>query len=278
MLRGALVAIPLLVATAFAQAAIPVSERAALLALYASTNGPAWADDTGWNGSAGTECDWYGIVCNSDESHVAEIYLGSNGLAGNLPPISDFTSLVWFDVSFNQLTGPVPTLLASPQLRYVYLGINQFSGPLPPLSGHPNLELLDLQLNQLSGTIPSLQAMPALRVFSVRANALVGSLPSFAGLTTLETFDAAYNQLTGPVPSLSDLPVLKRLRINDNLLVGVMPTPPNPAALEAGSSQLCANHLDPIPDAAWDSATGQTPWYQDCTPIPDAIFGSGFDP
>ena len=278
MRRAVLSGVLLVLASASAHAAIPASERAALLALYASTNGSAWVDDTGCGGAAGSECNWYGIVCNGDESQVTEIRLDSNGLSGTLPPISDFTGLVWFDVSFNDVTGPVPDLLAMPQLQFAFLGVNQLSGPLPPLSGHPNLELLDLQLNQLSGTIPALDAMPALRVLSVRANHLVGGLPSFAGLATLETFDAAYNELTGPVPSLADLLALKRLRINDNQLVGVMPTPPNPTTLEAGASQLCPNHLDAVANAVGDTATGQVTWHQDCTPLPDMIFENGFDP
>ncbi len=42
----------LLAATTTAHAAIPASERAALVALYNATNGPNWTNKTNWLGSA----------------------------------------------------------------------------------------------------------------------------------------------------------------------------------------------------------------------------------
>lgn len=46
----------LFLASGAARAAIPASERQALLDLYASTNGAGWTTKTNWNGAAGTEC------------------------------------------------------------------------------------------------------------------------------------------------------------------------------------------------------------------------------
>jgi hypothetical protein len=50
------------------QAAIPASERVALDDLYSSTHGENWTDNTGWEGPAGTECQWLGIDCSAGES------------------------------------------------------------------------------------------------------------------------------------------------------------------------------------------------------------------
>ncbi|MBW3563813.1 MAG: hypothetical protein KY459_03720 [Acidobacteria bacterium] len=54
-----------------AVAAIPSSERQALLALYDSTDGEIWIDDTNWRGPAGTECTWAGVVCNEGSASLS---------------------------------------------------------------------------------------------------------------------------------------------------------------------------------------------------------------
>ena len=43
-------------------AQIPQIERDALVALYNSTDGANWTDNTGWMGAAGTECLWFGVT------------------------------------------------------------------------------------------------------------------------------------------------------------------------------------------------------------------------
>ena len=59
--------------TVSASAAIPTSEREALVALYQSTNGNAWTDKTNWLGAAGTECTWYGVTCDEAQAHVEQL-------------------------------------------------------------------------------------------------------------------------------------------------------------------------------------------------------------
>ena len=44
-------------------AQVPQIERDALIALYNSTDGANWTDNTGWLGEAGTECSWFGVRC-----------------------------------------------------------------------------------------------------------------------------------------------------------------------------------------------------------------------
>ena len=58
-------------------------ERDALIALYNSTVGANWTDNTGWMGEVGTECDWYGVTCSSD--FVSEISMPANNLSGSIP-------------------------------------------------------------------------------------------------------------------------------------------------------------------------------------------------
>lgn len=100
-----------------AQAAIPASERTVLDAIYASTNGTEWIQKTGWGGAPGTECSWYGIICDADGSNIIELDLGpipffgapiSNNLSGSLPSISGLTALKSFNIYLSHVTGLIP--------------------------------------------------------------------------------------------------------------------------------------------------------------------------
>src|SRR4051794_3281458 len=87
-------------------AAIPSTERDALVALYQSTNGQGWTDHTNWLGAIGTECDWYGVDCDEQLAHVTELSLYSNNLAGTLPPdLRKLTALQELQVWQNDLHG-----------------------------------------------------------------------------------------------------------------------------------------------------------------------------
>ena len=176
--------IPVLFALAasVAEAAIPDAERQVLIAIYNGTGGAGWTNSTNWNGAAGTECTWFGVICDGGQTTVTSIDLNTNNLTGSLPAtLNNLTGLVTFYVNDNQLTG---------------------------------------------------------------------SIPSLVGLTNLAQFYAQNNQLSGNVPAV--------------------PAPTN--ALSASGSSLCPNYLNQTADAAWDTATGSTPWYDLCTaaPIPVA--------
>jgi len=45
-------------------AAIPTSERNALIDLYNSTDGANWVHNANWLGAPGTECTWERVYCN----------------------------------------------------------------------------------------------------------------------------------------------------------------------------------------------------------------------
>ena len=219
--------------SAMAHAAIPASERAVLLALYASTNGAGWTNKTGWGGAAGTECSWYGVSCNANGSNVTSIglfgnqsgttYTGNN-LTGSLPDISRLTALQTFYVNNNHLTGPLPSLSGLTALQQFGAWSNQLTGTIPQLSGLTALQNFDVDSNQLTGPIPSLSGLTTLQQFGVWGNQLTGAIPQLSGLTALQTFSVGNNQLTGPIPSLSGLTALKTFSANDNQLTGSIPS------------------------------------------------------
>src|SRR6185369_13435970 len=107
-MRKLILAAALLVA-AGAHAAVPPSQRDALVALYQSTNGQEWVAKLNWLGAAGTECDWYGVTCDDGKENIAVISLTFNNLKGTLPPaIGALTKLRVLNLSENHLSGAIP--------------------------------------------------------------------------------------------------------------------------------------------------------------------------
>src|SRR6185312_345234 len=198
-----------------AGAAIPAAERAALIALYNSSGGPAWINSNGWNGAAGTECDWDGVDCDDSASTVTALNLSYNNLVGTLPALSAFTNLQHFDVNDNTLSGPLPALSGLTKLQYFDTENNFFSGPIPSLAGLTALQTFNVNENHLSGPFPSLEGLTSLQVFDIGgnhqtdsagngdANGITGTLPSLAALVQLRVFRVSGNKLTGTLPDLS---------------------------------------------------------------------------
>jgi hypothetical protein len=58
---------------------------------------------------------------------------------------------------------------------------------------------------------------------------------------------------------------LTSFNVQNNQLTGGVPDVPSPSALLPRSSNLCPNRLTPSTNAAWDTATGSTPWSQQCS-------------
>jgi hypothetical protein len=138
------------------------------------------------------------------------------------------------------------------------------------------LQTFDVSNNWIEGPLPSLVGLSALQIFSVDQNAITGSFPPVEGLSNLIAFTAQNNGLSGQVPSLDGLTSLQLVRLRSNQLSGHLPTFPSSVAWH-GESTLCpGNAFDQIPDPSWNYATGESPWYRNCS-IPDAIFLSGFD-
>ncbi|WP_372682051.1 LamG-like jellyroll fold domain-containing protein, partial [Desulfosarcina sp.] len=215
---------------------IPDLEREALLALYNSTNGGNWTDNTGWSGVVGTECGWYGVICNAVEDHVLQISFNNNNLSGTLPSeLENLTELTDFFLPYNQLTGPIPTTLGNLlNLRSLSLQANQLTGSIPTELGNlTNLTRLHLYRNQLSGSIPSeLGNLSSLVELVLWENGLTGSIPtSLAGLTNLEVLHLRNNLLTGNIPSEFGDPLnpdgylssLRSLSLLNNQLTGEIP-------------------------------------------------------
>jgi hypothetical protein len=207
-----------------------ITEREALMALYTSTDGDYWLDNTGWG--IGEPCDgdsssWYGITCQ--DSKITNIDLEENNLVGTIPPeigcMSDLLDLI---LHRNGLTGSIPgTIENLTNLEYLNLSNNQLEGSIPAEIGSlDNLRHLYLYQNGFTGSIPAaLGDLTELRDLLLGANELDGSIPVQLGnLSNLETLNLHDNQLTGIIPEeLGSLSNLQFLGLNGNQLSGSIP-------------------------------------------------------
>jgi hypothetical protein len=154
LLKHFLLAVFIFCQNSWVVAAIPATERAVLTSLYNATNGAAWTNKTNWNGAAGTECTWHGIICDAAQTHVENIGLFGNNLVGTLPALTDLTGLKDFNVYGNQLTGSIPSLSGLGSLSFIDVGNNQLTGSIPALSGLTSLYAFRARNNQLTGALP----------------------------------------------------------------------------------------------------------------------------
>ncbi len=204
---------------------VPAEQRNALIALYNSTNGSGWTNNSNW--LSADESTWFGITVTG--CNVTDITLEGNNMAGVIPPeIGDLTMLKGLNLATNHLTGSIPTQLGTlSSLQGLKLANNQLSGSIPTSLGNlGSLTFIEINSNQLTGSIPTQLGNATSIVFMrLSSNQLTGTIPtSLQNLTGLFLLDLFQNQLTGSIPpELGNLASLKYLNINDNLLTGTIP-------------------------------------------------------
>ncbi|KAL9662902.1 hypothetical protein QQ045_027737 [Rhodiola kirilowii] len=127
-------------------------------------------------------------------------------LVGHIPQsISQLAHLVYLDLSFNSLSGSVPSFSLAKNLKQLDLGVNQLSG-----------SLLSTDWKQLS----------QLETVSFRSNSLSGSIPaSIFGIPSLQGLNLYRNHFTGFTNEFIEVPSpqLAELYINLNELQGKFP-------------------------------------------------------
>lgn len=238
------------------QADIPTSERDALIALYNSTGGDSWTDNTNWKdagnfAAAGTEGTWFGVTVVDD--HVVSVSLPFNNLTGTIPSnIEDLTDLEFLALYENNLSGSLPSTIGNlSALTHLVLNDNALSGSLPAsfsslsslqslilssndFTGNPfdevigltGLITLGLYDNQFSGTIPTaIDDLAVLEILRLEKNSFTGTIPTEIGnIGTLTYLGLNDNGFTGSIPStIVNLTNLTDLFMNNNSLTGNIP-------------------------------------------------------
>jgi protein brassinosteroid insensitive 1 len=113
-------------------------------------------------------------------------------------------SMNYLDLSYNQLTGQIPSFSAMQSLTVLYLEHNYLSGQLSQaLGGLTSLIDLDLSYNMLEGSIPV----------------------SFSDFS-LSELDLSNNQLSGPIPQQGSLVTFPEYAFENNSGLCGLPLPP----------------------------------------------------
>uniref|UniRef100_A0A7N0U1Z0 non-specific serine/threonine protein kinase n=1 Tax=Kalanchoe fedtschenkoi TaxID=63787 RepID=A0A7N0U1Z0_KALFE len=114
-------------------------------------------------------------------------------------------SIIFLDISYNQLSGEIPHQIGSMYYLYILnLGHNDLSGVIPQELGNlRTLNILDLSHNRLDGLIPN----------------------SLAGLTSLNEIDLSNNNLSGQIPESGQFEVLPASGFRNNTGLCGIPLP-----------------------------------------------------
>ncbi|KAH7522750.1 hypothetical protein FEM48_Zijuj07G0171600 [Ziziphus jujuba var. spinosa] len=131
-----------------------------------------------------------------------------NQLSGTLPDCwSSLDSLAVLNLAHNyNLSGKLPTSIGSMlSIQTLHLGNNNFRGGLPSSwKNCPRLVAFDVGENNLSGSIPSWieESLTKLSILVLRSNHFNGNIPSnICHLQSLQVLDLSMNNISGSLPT-----------------------------------------------------------------------------
>jgi predicted outer membrane repeat protein len=128
---------------------ISKKECQALIALYESTDGENWTDNSGWN-VTNTPCNWYGVTCK--KGSVGELELSNNNLNGSISAkFFKLKKLEKLDLSYNDIDASIlKNVKKLKNLETLWLNNCKLSGKIPnslmklkKLEGEGSLDLND---------------------------------------------------------------------------------------------------------------------------------------
>lgn len=185
-------------------------------------------------------------------SRVTSLLLPSRGLAGDITPVQNLTSLYKIDLSKNRLSGPLPDgffaafellqdidlsrnhlsgrIFVSDKLpattRTLNLSSNHFYGTIPSsfIWTASELEMFDVSNNGFSGSIPVsiCNSSPYVHLLDFSNNDFNGSIPhGFSNCSNLQSLRAGFSNLSGEIPlDIYRVPTLVELYLPGNKLSG----------------------------------------------------------
>ncbi|KAM4114496.1 hypothetical protein ACJW30_04G072400 [Castanea mollissima] len=164
-----------------------------------------------------------GTVCS-----ITHIQLKRLNLSGVLP--ADFrylTNLQELDLSFNYISGSIPSSFSQLPLVTLSLLGNRLSGEIPKGIGEiGSLEELVLEANQLDGHLPeNLGNLTNLKRLVLNANNFTGTIPeTFGKLTNLTEFRIDGTAISGKIPGfIGNWIKLDRLDMQGTFMEGPIP-------------------------------------------------------
>ncbi|KAF8776345.1 hypothetical protein HU200_003572 [Digitaria exilis] len=188
----------------------------------------SWQNDTDC-------CEWEGITCSGDGA-VIEVSLAFRGLQGCISPsLGDLTNLQSLSLSYNLLTGGLPSeLLASSSIVMLDVSFNHLNGVLKPqesnysVANYRPLQVLNISSNLFTGEFPSglWEKTSSLVVLNASNNSFHGLMPSSFCTISLSfaVLDLSYNKFSGSIPpGLGKCSALRVLKAGRNSLSGPLP-------------------------------------------------------
>eukprot|EP00934_Nitzschia_sp_Nitz4_P004787 Nitzschia sp. Nitz4//scaffold89_size161592//42307//44354//NITZ4_002368-RA/size161592-snap-gene-0.171-mRNA-1//-1//CDS//3329559586//4777//frame0 len=154
--------------------------------------------------------------------------VNSNDLTGDVPLTSDSIPLQYLSLYKNQFQGPMESVAHMEALRHLDVSFNELTGPIPSdLNQLTDLRYLSMSGNSFeAGPLVNLESLTKLRELSMKSCNLKSTIPEWIGdLFKLQLLDLDANTLTGSIPSeVGLLTNLKYLFLNRNELTGTIPT------------------------------------------------------
>ncbi|KAK4413244.1 Receptor-like protein EIX2 [Sesamum alatum] len=132
--------------------------------------------------------------------------LSYNQLSGPLPNCGSMERIAVINLANNQISGEIPHTLGQSEcwIQMLLLRNNNLSGELPSnLKNCYILAILDVGGNQLKGNIPAYLGanFPYLQVLSLRGNEFFGTIPpEVCYLTEIQVLDLSRNNISGRIP------------------------------------------------------------------------------
>jgi hypothetical protein len=180
-------------------ASMNVGDCEALVALYESTDGENWDENSNWLGDSpcNSAASWFGVSCQG--GRVIEINLAENNLVGQLPDdLGNLGQLSSLNLFSNTITGTLPApLMGLDTVTFLHLGNNQLEGVIPPqIENMDGLVSLYLNQNSFSGSIPAtLGNIAGLQLLYLHGNILNGPVPDSLCALNLNNLNLGYNAL-----------------------------------------------------------------------------------
>lgn len=214
---------------------VSMTEKEALKALYDSTNGENWKNNSGWDFSIpvtswdnATKTGWYGIIVSNGQ--VVSLDLNTNNLNGFIPSeIGQLKYLLILNLATNNFSGSsIPEEIGNlNSLQKLALNVNNLSGSLPQsFYNLKNLIYVWLDRNELTGTLsPDINKLTGITEFYLRKNKFSGQIPSQIGqLLKAAWVSLAENLFTGSIPpEIGQMNNLSNLYLDNNKLTGTIP-------------------------------------------------------
>ena len=162
----------------------------------------------------------------SEATSLQRLFLSDTNMSGSIPSFIASSHIIELFHMATQISGTLPDFSAATSLRHLWAGECRLSGSMPQLSNRSLLQTLILNANTISGSLPmTISNSIRLQKLFVNANLLSGSSPpGMEQLNELQYFGIASNRhLDFDLSLLSMWPKLQNASMQSCAVKGTIP-------------------------------------------------------